>query len=81
MQGNGLVLLNAVDALTLGGDLIQIRAKATATRAIGAVSDGQKLFYRFLTIGLVPLLILLFGVSRMMRRRREEADFLAASGG
>jgi hypothetical protein len=81
MQGNSLVLLNAVDALTLGSDLIQIRAKATETRAIGAVSDGQKLLYRFLTIALVPLLIALFGISRMMRRRREEADFLASHGG
>ncbi len=81
IQGNGLMLLNAVDALTLGGDLIEIRAKATATRAIGPVSDGQKLFYRFLTIGLMPLLIAAFGAFRMMRRRREEADFLAAQGG
>jgi ABC-type uncharacterized transport system involved in gliding motility auxiliary subunit len=81
MPGNGLMLLNAVDALTLGGDLIQIRAKVTATRAIGQVGDGEKLFYRFLTIGLIPLLIAVFGVSRIMRRRREEADFLVAQGG
>lgn len=81
LPGNGLILLNAVDALTLGDDLIQIRAKATAQRAIGQVSDQEKLFYRFLTIGLVPILIAVFGITRMMRRRREEEQFLAAQGG
>ena len=55
--------------------------EATAQRVIGQVSDQEKLFYRFLTIGLVPILIAVFGFTRMMRRRREEDDFLAAQGG
>jgi ABC-type uncharacterized transport system involved in gliding motility auxiliary subunit len=76
--GNGLFVLNAVDALTLGDDLIEIRAKVFTQRMLEPVSDRAKLFYRLFAIGLVPLLLAAFGVLRMMRRKQEQAMFLAA---
>lgn len=75
---NSLFLLNAVDALTLGEDLIQIRAKAFSQRLLEPVSDRAKLLYRMFAIGLVPALVAAFGIFRMMRRRQEQAMFLAA---
>ncbi len=76
--GNGLFLLNSVDAMTLGEDIIQIRSKAISQRVLEPVSDGQKLFFRFFVVGFVPLLVALFGFVRSARRRREQAMFLAA---
>ena len=62
--GNGLLLLNAVDALTLGNDLIEIRAKAYDQRVLEPVSDKARLAYRILVVGLVPVLIAVGAASR-----------------
>jgi ABC-type uncharacterized transport system involved in gliding motility auxiliary subunit len=78
---NGLFLLNAVDALSLGDDLIAMRAKAYTQRVIEPVSDQKKLFFRFFAIGLVPVLIALFGVMRTIKRRQESAIYWAAQRG
>lgn len=75
---NALFVLNAVDALTLGDDLIQIRAKAYTQRVIGEVSDQAKLLWRVFVIGLVPILVAGYGILRTMRRRQEQKTFLAA---
>ena len=73
---NGLFLLNGVDALTLGEDLIKVRAKSTTRRMIKQVSESQKLFWRTLTTILVPLLVALYGILRSVRRRRVQAAWL-----
>jgi len=78
---NTLFLLNAVDALTLGDDLIAMRAKAYTQRVIDPVSDQKKLFFRFLVLAFVPLLVALLGIFRMLRRRQEAAMYWAAQKG
>jgi ABC-type uncharacterized transport system involved in gliding motility auxiliary subunit len=81
VPGNGMLLLNAVDALTLGDDLIEIRAKVTTARTLRPISDQLRLLLKFVVVGLIPLAIAVFGVGRQLRRRREEARFLAAQTG
>lgn len=78
VPGNAMLMLNAVDALTLGDDLIEIRAKVTSVRSLRPMSDKARLFIKVLIIGLIPLAIAIFGILRQLRRRREEAVFLAA---
>lgn len=78
--GHGLFLLNSVDALTLGDDLISIRSKRFDRRTFGEVSDGKKLIFRFANVALVPLLLVLFGFSRSLKRRREKEDYAAKRG-
>ena len=73
---NGLFLLNGVDALTLGEDLIQVRAKTTTRRLIHEVSQGRKLLWRTMTTVLVPLLVALFGIVRSVRRRHAQAAWV-----
>ncbi len=68
---NALMLLNAVDALAHGDDLISIRSKALTMRAIRPVSDGEKLAYRILVVAVVPVLIAAYGLFRAARRRQE----------
>jgi ABC-2 type transport system permease protein len=81
VPGNAMLLLNAVDALTLGDDLIEIRAKVTTQRSLSPMSDKARLLIKLIVVGLVPGLVAAFGVFRQLRRRREEAVFLAAQGG
>lgn len=72
MQGGGHLnfFLNAVDALSLGDDLIGVRSKGPVDRALPKVSAAVKMAARFLTTLLVPILIAVFGFSRAYLRRR-----------
>lgn len=81
VPGNAMLLMNAIDALTLGDDLIEIRAKVTTQRVLRPLGDQARLLIKVLIVGIVPALIAGFGIFRHLRRRREEARFLAAQGG
>ncbi len=70
---NGLLLLNCVDALAHGEDLISIRSKALTQRLIRPVSDSEKLLFRLFTVVLVPVLLAVYGLVRAGRRRKEAA--------
>jgi ABC-type uncharacterized transport system involved in gliding motility auxiliary subunit len=73
---NGLLALNGIDVLTLGEDLIKVRAKTTQQRVIREVSQQSKLFWRIFTTALIPLLVAIYGIARTVRRRRLQAAWL-----
>jgi ABC-type uncharacterized transport system involved in gliding motility auxiliary subunit len=75
--GHGLFLLNSVDAMTLGDDLISIRSQQFDSRTFGEVSDGKKLAFRVVNIALVPLFVVGFGLGNRMRRQRQSRDYAA----
>lgn len=72
---NALLLLNAVDYLAGSRDLLSIRAKSLTNRTLEPMEAGTKLFWRFVTILLVPILLTVFGVSRAAMRRNEAARY------
>ena len=57
--GMANLFINSVDALTLGGELIKIRGHRPISRSIKTVNKMKKLWYRFMTIFLVPLLVII----------------------
>lgn len=67
---NGTFLLNAVDWLTLGPELIGIRSRAADARVLPPVSERAKSFIKFVNVIGVPLLIALLGILRLNARRR-----------
>ena len=75
--GHALLLLNSVDALTLGEDLISIRSKRFDQRTFGEVSDGKKITFRVFNIALVPVLVAALGLGTHARRRREADEYAA----
>lgn len=68
--GNPLFFLNAVDALSLGDELISIRSKGKAVEYIGQLSSAAKLFYKFFAVIFVPIIWVVAGVIRTYLRRR-----------
>jgi len=76
-SGHSLFLLNTVDALTLGNDLISIRSRNFDQRTFGQVSDAGKLTFRVVNMALVPLLLIGLGLGNRMRRRREAEEYRA----
>lgn len=72
---NGLLLVNAVDTLTLGPELVDIRGKSLKPRTFETPQGGAKLWWRFFAVGMVPLLVALVGIARAMLRRRAREQY------
>jgi len=68
LSGNGNFYLNTVNWLTEESDLISIQPKTQSPRTIQlSPSQGRLIF--FVTVIVLPLLVLLLGVSVWVRRR------------
>ncbi len=67
---NAEFILNTVDALALGDELIHIRGKNKSQRFIANVSPGAKLFWRLTSVFLLPAMWCLWGVVHAVRRRK-----------
>ncbi len=67
---NAAFLLNAVDWMTLGPDLIGIRSRGADERLLPPVPEQAKTFIKVVNIVGVPLLIALLGILRLNARRR-----------
>lgn len=77
-QGGGHMafLLNVVDALTLGDQLIQIRSKQPIDRTIPRLSAGVKATWKAVAT-FVPLVIFsVFGFLRLLWRRRSKQNYV-----
>lgn len=72
---NALLLLNAVDYMAGNQDLLSIRSKILTSRVLKPVSTSSKLFWRFVSVLLVPLLLTIFGISRSAMRRKEAEQY------
>jgi ABC-type uncharacterized transport system involved in gliding motility auxiliary subunit len=68
---NALLLLNSVDALAHGEDLISIRSKMLTERVIRPASDREKLMLRLFAVLLVPVVLIVIGLARAANRKKE----------
>ncbi|MFQ5455466.1 MAG: Gldg family protein [Nitrospirota bacterium] len=72
---NALFMLNSVDSLSLGEDIINIRSKTQVERFIQKISPAGKLWYRFFVILFIPIIVIIAGVIRFMARRKKKIDY------
>jgi len=70
------LFINSVDALTLGGELINIRSHQPINRAIKKLGKVEKLWYRFLTIVLIPIAVIALGSIRAILRKKEKEQYV-----
>ncbi len=69
--------LDAVDALTLGEGLPDIHRHTPVTRVVRPLNAGERLGFRFLTLGLIPLIVAGAGCLRFYLRRRDKEEYLS----
>ena len=69
-QPNMALLQNLLDGANLDGDLISIRSKSIADRAIVNVSEANKEWLRYLNIFGITIVILAGGLARYYYRRK-----------
>ena len=81
VQGNLVFLLNSIDWMSLGDELIGIRSRHVVDRPLKEISEGQKRLIRFIGIVAVPLVIVLIGLSRYMVRVRVKRVAETETGG
>ncbi len=72
---NALLLLNAVDYMAGSRELLSIRTKNLTARVLKPVEAGTRLFWRFVTILLVPIILTVFGIVRATMRRKEATRY------
>jgi ABC-2 type transport system permease protein len=75
---NGAFLLNVVDWMTLGDELIGIRSREVTDRPLREIGDSARSLVRIVGIFGTPLAVIAFGVIRFLSRRR--AKRLALTG-
>ena len=72
---NPLLLLNAADYLAGSQELLSIRSKILTQRLIKPVNQTAKVFWRIITIFLVPVLLTAFGITRLYLRNKEAGRY------
>jgi hypothetical protein len=78
--GDGTFLLNCIDTLTQDEDLLSVRAKQPAPRMLSKPSEGDLLLFRWIPLGLVPLLVIASGVGIWLLRVRRRERWMEAHG-
>ena len=78
--GNIGFFANSIDGLALGPDIVKIRSKAVIVRDIPRLSNANKFWIKFFTVGLVPILLIIFAGIRLFFRRKEKSMYVAAVG-
>lgn len=75
--------LNAIDALTLGEDLIDVRTKKPIDRTMARPTEAARTFWKFVNYFLINLIVALVGIVIIVRRKRSREAYTAAqhSGG
>ncbi len=80
-EGNRTFFLNAIDWLTIGDELIDIRSRAAGERPLQRVSEQTKLMMRIVNMLAVPLLVIAFGFLYTGLRRRRKRRNARSFGG
>jgi len=70
--------LNAMDALTLGDELVTIRSKQPMDRSIGRISSASKLGWKFFVMLFIPFVIAVAGFFRVFFRRQSKQKYMKA---
>lgn len=68
---NGLLGLNFIDWLTEEDTLASVRSKIVSERNLVFSSDNHKNIIRYVNIAGIPLLLIIFGVLKFIRRRNK----------
>lgn len=69
---SGALIKNAVDALSLGDTLLRLTVREATPRPLRNLDRGALLTWEAILIGLAPLLVALFGIVRLVARKRRQ---------
>jgi len=74
-RANRLFIENAVDWMTLGDELINIRSRNVPDRPLKQISEEAKFAIRVINIVGIPILVIVYGLARFILKRRARKLF------
>ncbi|MFC1807258.1 Gldg family protein [Candidatus Omnitrophota bacterium] len=74
--GHTNLFLNSIDAITLGGKLIEVRGKRQITRSIKRLSPASKAGWRIFATFAFPVILAMIGSLRLLARKRSKWAYL-----
>lgn len=77
--GNEKFVLNAIDWMTLGDKLIQIRSRGATDRPLGLESAAGKMIFKYANTFGMAILVAIFGLLRFSMRRRARREAAASA--
>ena len=69
-------IMNMLDSLTFGEDLVGIRAKHVVDRAMPKISRGEKQMWRLITTFFVPFILIVLSAYRLLASTRAKQKYL-----
>ena len=78
---NALFLMNTMDMLLTGEELLGIRTSPVTSRPLKNLTEAQKSFYRWINILGVPVLLVLFGILLWFLKSRRRMAIARRYGG
>ncbi|KJR43084.1 gliding motility protein GldG [Candidatus Magnetoovum chiemensis] len=76
-QSNLDFFMNSIDALSLGEDLINIRAKKIINRTVPSPSNAVKTMWKFINYFLINAIVAFIGVSVIVKKKRSREAYTA----
>ncbi|MEK7794864.1 MAG: GldG family protein, partial [Candidatus Hydrogenedentota bacterium] len=76
--GNMDLIMNSIDAITLGDDIVNVRSRKPIDRAIGKPTNSQRTFWKTVNYGFSPTLIAVAGIMVTTLRRRSRNTYTLA---
>jgi gliding-associated putative ABC transporter substrate-binding component GldG len=73
-EQNSVLFTNLLEWLSGSEDLIAIRSKNIQRRPLEVISEGEKTFYKSAIVGIVPVLLIAFGIGYNVVRKRRKSS-------
>ncbi|MFC1780386.1 GldG family protein [Patescibacteria group bacterium] len=73
-EQNSVLFTNLLEWLSGSEDLIAIRSKNIQRRPLEVISEGEKTFYKSAIVGVVPVLLIAFGIGYNVLRKRRKSS-------
>ncbi len=74
-------VLNAIDSMTLGEDIVQVRGKKRVDRSMDKPTSAQSRWWWFVNLGLINMIVAGVGIGGAFMRRRMRESYTMAQGG
>lgn len=72
---NAIFVVNTAEALTRGGEILQLRGRDLQVPVLRSISEREALWTQIIVLGIVPALLVVLGLLKWVLNRRRKAKY------